>query len=1224
MERNDELDVGAIVKTAEQLPEDARKRFLELLPVSLRTSVIERLGVPTRADALVDEDNQSKVASSSPATVSDTNATLQRDSHESLRASDLDIQEMPTQVVPPGHVPPRGTVEVGESSSAHGSHDFHDQPNRSSTQNHAKKDSPNDSSSDSPQSTVQLVRRHARGAIGEVYVAYDEQLSREVALKRIRRELPPSVRRVKRFLREAVITAKLQHPGIVPIYNLGNDGVSAHYTMPLVSGSTLSRLINHTHQELGPRPTRALWMSKIRPLLTHFIAVCNAIDYAHSQNVLHRDLKPSNIIVGSQGQTLVLDWGCAKDIGEIESDDGPDSEDDPKGTSASADITVAGSVMGTIEFMSPEQASGDNERVGTASDIYGLGATLLNLLTGDVAFAKDSDFRKTLDLVKQGKFRRVDELSSRVPKPLVAICHRAMSLQPKDRYASAGDLGRDIDAFLAGEKVSAYKDSLMDRSIRFVNRHQTAVATLLGTFLVGFASLLLVAFMINRQRGALAVKNRQLDFVNDQLETSAAVERALKLEGEYREQQINRQLYNTEMLLASEASSEPGGIGRMRELIDHWRLDTSDDLRGWEWNYLDSMGRREQWKLDLNATVRRILFTRNHPSARIFDAGQSQIITVDMEGQSVVGLERLASDVTMIDYNDDQSLLAMGYRDGRVVVVNTNDSKEKPVEFGGLESAVTDLRWNVGGDYLAACDTDGELIVWQWYKRDQEGWGSGVLNQPGKRLLTWSYDGKVLSWTTGNEIRSLTIDSSEEKTVVKDDWIVDPSWSHEGKYLAYIGPENSVVVTDVASNATHRFFGHQLFIESLRWHPTRNYLLSASADGSVRIWNPDTQKQVKRLLGHSGSVYSAAWNRDGRSVVSGGLPEDSLRVWDVSSLGNEAFDRELQDHPATAWHPDDDQLAVAEHSDIVLQSRLGEIRRIRNADENAQPIFGLSIHPNGSQIACVSGKGRIWTTDVETGDIIKVYDNGSQSNQFPEITEKGVVWSPDGTYLAGVGAGGKLRVWELSSGDDVSKDIDANGKILVVAWSPKSESSQSLLAYAGTDNRVFVFDPQNRDHRTKLSQPGWKTSLAWSGDGAMIAVDDRRSINVWDLASETLVAKCDGPSAMILAISWNSAHDRIAALSEDGQVSLWNANTWKYCAKFDLHNRAPYSINWSPDGDRLVSTARHGRIVFQEVTSPSTAGKPSAGSPTAGNTTGASLSAKVQPIVQRADVAASN
>jgi WD40 repeat protein len=346
----------------------------------------------------------------------------------------------------------------------------------------------------------------------------------------------------------------------------------------------------------------------------------------------------------------------------------------------------------------------------------------------------------------------------------------------------------------------------------------------------------------------------------------------------------------------------------------------------------------------------------------------------------------------------------------------------------------------------------------------------------------------------------------------------------------------------------------------------------------------DTEKQARQLLGHTGHVYSAAWSPDGNKVVSGGLPGDQLHVWDVSTLGSPAFERELQQHPAFAWYPDGKQLVVAEGADILVQNEFGDTRLIQSPDPESVKIYGIDLDAKGNSIACISRKGHIWTVDESSGEIEKVYDPGKEENLFPEVTSKAVAWSPDGKFLAGVGAGGRLRVWNTATGEDVVADVTKYAKPLTLCWGQQTETSTPLLACAGVDDIAFVFNPVKRKIVTKIQQPGWKTGLDWSPNGDKLAIANRRSISIWDVSSPKspiLAGQCEGPSAMVLDLSWSKTQDRIGALVEDGKICIWNAKTFAYCAHFGLHERAPYAIQWSPDGKRLASTARHGRIVFQ-------------------------------------------
>lgn len=319
------------------------------------------------------------------------------------------------------------------------------------------------------------LRPHAAGGLGEVFIAEDTELHREVALKEIRSKYADDRLCRNRFVREAEITGGLEHPGVVPVYGLGAypDG-RLYYAMRFIRGDSLRTVIEEFHA--ADKPSRAASERNLafRDLLRRFVDVCNAVAYAHSRGVLHRDLKPANVMLGKFGETLVVDWGLAK-AGMPSADREDTAEHEPAlhlPAAQEGQATRAGTAVGTIPFMSPEQASGRNDRLGPASDIYSLGSTLYALLTGQRPY-RGKDDAETLVKVQQGRFAPPRVVKPATPKALDAICCKAMALKPEDRYATALELADDLQHWLADEPVSAYREPWTVRAGRMARRHRT-------------------------------------------------------------------------------------------------------------------------------------------------------------------------------------------------------------------------------------------------------------------------------------------------------------------------------------------------------------------------------------------------------------------------------------------------------------------------------------------------------------------------------------------------------------------------------------------------------------------------------------------------------------------------------------------------------------------------------------------------------------------------------
>ena len=356
-----------------------------------------------------------------------------------------------------------------------------------------------------------ILRPHARGGLGAVFVALDGELHREVALKQILEEHADDPDSRQRFVAEAEITGGLEHPGVVPVYGLGTDAEGRpYYAMRFIKGDSLKEAIARFHRadphpgplplgedgrRPGEGPSRDL---ELRKLLRRFLDVCNAIDYAHSRGVIHRDIKPANIIMGKHGETLVVDWGLAKSIGRADSSAGEQTLAPSSGDSSE---TLPGSAVGTPAYMSPEQAEGQLDRLGPRSDVYSLGATLYCLLTGQPPFA--GDVVDVIRAVQRGEFRPPRQLDPSNDPALEAICLKAMAHRPEDRYPSCRALIDDLDRFMADEPVTAWREPLPRRVRRWARRNRTKVTAAVVALVAGVVGLSAVLAVQTRANAEL-------------------------------------------------------------------------------------------------------------------------------------------------------------------------------------------------------------------------------------------------------------------------------------------------------------------------------------------------------------------------------------------------------------------------------------------------------------------------------------------------------------------------------------------------------------------------------------------------------------------------------------------------------------------------------------------------------------------------------------------------
>ena len=389
-----------------------------------------------------------------------------------------------------------------------------------------------------------LSRMHDQGGLGRVWIAHDRRLHRDVALKEIRPDATVNAQSRQRFVREAQIASQLQHPNIVPVYELGHDAKTRlpFYTMRFMSGQELAKAIDEYHRLRSVGKAGNLELCR---LLNAFVSVCQAVGYAHSRGVIHRDLKPSNVMLGGFGEVVVLDWGLAKALDQPgKKTDKPEQDQQEEGslslsTAGKSELTLQGQAVGTPAYMAPEQARGEREAIDTRTDIYGLGAILFRILTGQ----RPHRGRKTEEIlanISEGPTPETRLADPSICPALNAICLKAMDKQPSGRYQTAAELADDVQRWLADEPVSVYLDPWTERAARWCRKHRTftraAAATLLAVSLVA----MIAAVLVNQARRAEAAAKDEAILRFEEANQARRAEAAAKDEAILRFEEANQ------------------------------------------------------------------------------------------------------------------------------------------------------------------------------------------------------------------------------------------------------------------------------------------------------------------------------------------------------------------------------------------------------------------------------------------------------------------------------------------------------------------------------------------------------------------------------------------------------------------------------------------------------------------------------------------------------------
>jgi WD40 repeat protein len=1018
-----------------------------------------------------------------------------------------------------------------------------------------------------------------QGGMGVVYQARQLALGRVVALKVVLHGGHAGSEERRRFRAEAEAVARLKHPNVVQVYQVGEHHGLPFFSMEFCEGGSLDAHLDGTPWQ----PTKAAALVE---------TLAHAMHAAHVAGVVHRDLKPANVLLAADGMPKVTDFGLAKRL-------------DVQGP------TQTGAVMGTPSYMAPEQAAA-KKSVGPAADVWALGALLYELLTGRPPFKATTDLDTLLQVLGDEPVA-VRKLQPKVPRDLETICHHCLQKDPKKRYASAEALAADLRRFGDGEPVAARPVSVVGRAVRWARRRPAVAGLLAAVALVAAAGLGGIVWAYGeavRQRDLAREESSRADEQARQVEAEAQRVLLEKQRADDKAEEARRQAKRAddkaeearrEAKRADDKAEEAAEreyfaqIGRADAQLmtgDHGGAAGVLDLvglkyRNWEYGYLRR--RAQGTPLTLRGHASAVLAVCCSPDGtRIASASQDGAVKLwdARTGADVATLRGHTDGVTDVVYSPDGTRLATGSRDKTVKLWDATSGTEIAT-LRGHTGIVYAVSYSPDGTRLASASDDHTVKLWDTHSgaelatlrgRTLGGVLSVAWSPDGNHLASASADGAgtVLDARSGAQIATLGGSTPGLHSVV---------YSPDGTRLASASYNNMVMLWDSRSGAQiaeivaqwpvqadglskppiATLLGHTGLARSVAYSPDGTRLASSSSDNSVKVWDARTYVEIATLRGHSAAVTAVAYSPDGSRLVSASQ-DKTVKVWGIRDGARVATLRGHTGHVLSlAYSPDGTRIASASTDGTIKLWDVHNGSEITTLRGQTGVVSAVAYSPDGTRLASASSDATIKLWDATSGTVLATL-RGHGDRLYA------VCYSPDGTRLASAGQDHTVGLWDSRSGAPLAILRGHASGVNAVAWSPDG----TRLATASQDGTVRLWDAVRWVEAIALPRGHTKgvNAVRFSPDGTRLAsAAADRTIKLWDTRRGVELATLRGHTDPVTSVCYSRDGRRLISASADHTVKVWDARTGAELATLRDHTQQVNAVLCSPDGTRLASAS---------------------------------------------------